>query len=145
MLNQMQLIGHLGHSPSVRQTPNGDTVLNFSVATSERWRDKVTGDLKEETEWHAVSVFGKHAEVLQQYLRKGSQVYVSGKLKSHRYTDKNGIERISHGIVSDQVRMLGSKKPEEQGQLAPVLQSAQPPKPSASSSGFDDMDDDLPF
>lgn len=148
MLNHMQLIGHLGHNPSVRQTPSGDTVLNFSVATSERWRDKVSGELKEETEWHSVSVFGRHADILQQYLRKGSQVYVSGKLKSRRYTDKQGIERIAYSVVSDQVRMLGSKPPEEAGHAAAntaATATPQAPKPSASGTGFDDMDDDLPF
>lgn len=146
MLNQVQLIGHLGHAPSLRSTQSHEPVANFSVATSERWRDKATGDFKEETEWHSVTMFGKLAEIAQQHLRKGSQVWVQGKIKSRRYTDKNGVEKIAFTIVADQLRMLGGRETS-----APAMPAASPapaptqPKPSASGSGFDDMDDDIPF
>lgn len=146
MINQVQLIGHLGHPPSIRSTPAGEKVANFSLATSERWRDKVSGEFKEETEWHAVSVFGRLADIAEQHLNKGSLVWVQGKIKSRRYTDKNGQERTAYGILVDQLRMLGGR--ESNAMAKPTHSPAQAqaqPKPSASSSGFDDMDDDIPF
>lgn len=142
MLNQVQLIGHLGHPPSMRTTPSGEPVANFSVATSERWRDKATGDFKEETEWHAVTLFGRLAEIAQQHLRKGSQVWVQGKIKSRRYTDKNGVEKVAYGIVADQLRMLGAREP---APAKPETAAPAPAKPSTTGSGFDDLDDDIPF
>jgi single-strand DNA-binding protein len=150
MLNQVQLIGHLGHPPSMRNTPSGEKVANFSIATSERWRDKLSGDVKEETEWHSVSVFGRLADIAEQHLNKGSQVWIQGKIKSRRYTDKNGQERTAHGIVAEQLRMLGGRESgasaKPANSPAQAFTSAYPkPSSSASASGFDDMDDDIPF
>lgn len=146
MLNQVQLIGHLGHAPSIRSTPGGEKVANFSLATGERWRDKVSGDFKEETEWHSISVFGRLAGIAEQHLTKGSLVWVQGKIKSRRYTDKDGHERTAYGIVVDQLRMLGGREASAQGKTAsPPAPAPAQPKPSASGSGFDDMDDDIPF
>lgn len=146
MLNKVQIIGHLGRDPETRYLPSGDAVTNFSVATTEKWRDKQTGEQKEATEWHNVSTFGKLAEICSQYLHKGSQVYVEGSLRTRKYTDRDGVERYSTGIKADTMKMLGGRQEGEghpqQRQAAP--QRYQAPQPQYSS-GFDDMTDDIPF
>lgn len=146
MLNKVQIIGHLGRDPETRYLPSGDAVTNFSVATTEKWRDKQTGEQKEATEWHNVSTFGKLAEICSQYLHKGSQVYVEGSLRTRKYTDRDGVERYSTGIKADTMKMLGRRQEGEghpqQRQAAPQRQQAPQPQ---YSSGFDDMTDDIPF
>lgn len=146
MLNKVQIIGHLGRDPETRYLPSGDAVTNFSVATTEKWRDKQTGEQKEATEWHNVSTFGKLAEICSQYLHKGSQVYVEGSLRTRKYTDRDGVERYSTGIKADTMKMLGGRQEGEghpqQRQAAPQRQQAPQPQ---YSSGFDDMDSDIPF
>lgn len=146
MLNKVQIIGHLGRDPETRYLPSGDAVTNFSVATTEKWRDKQTGEQKEATEWHNVSTFGKLAEICSQYLRKGSQVYVEGSLRTRKYADKDGIERYSTGIKADTMKMLGGR---QEGEGHPQQRQAAPQRPQAPqpqySSGFDDMTDDIPF
>ena len=146
MLNKVQIIGHLGRDPETRYLPSGDAVTNFSVATTEKWRDKQTGEQKEATEWHNVSTFGKLAEICSQYLHKGSQVYVEGSLRTRKYTDRDGVERYSTGIKADTMKMLGGRQEGEghpqQRQAAPQRQQAPQPQ---YSSGFDDMTDDIPF
>lgn len=143
MLNHIQIIGHLGRDPETRSFPSGDQVCNFSVATTERWKDKQSGEQKEATEWHRISTFGKLAEICGQYLVKGSLVYVSGKITTRKWTDKDGQEKFSTEIKADAMKMLGGR-PEaaERPQTAPARQPLTPSKPS---SGFDDMDDDIPF
>lgn len=146
MLNQAQIIGHLGKDPEVRYMPSGDAVANFSIATTEKWKDKSTGEQREATEWHRINTFGKLAEIVGQYLKKGSLVYVAGKIVTRKYTDKDGIERYATEIKADSMKMLGGR---EQGDGAPQ-QQARPQRPSAApqgaqGSGFDDMDDDIPF
>lgn len=137
MLNQAQLIGHLGRDPEVRYMPNGDAVASFSIATAEKWKDKQTGESKEQTEWHRISAFGKLAEIVERFLQKGSLVYVSGKIVTRKYTDKDGVEKYTTEIRANEMKMLGGNRTEEQ-------KPAQKPAPQ-KSSGFDDLPDDLPF
>jgi single-strand DNA-binding protein len=146
-LNQAQIIGYLGKDPEVRYLPSGEAVANFSIATSEKWKDKATGEPREETEWHRISVFGRLAEIVGEYLKKGSLVFVQGKLKTRKYTDGQGVERYSTEIRAETMKMLGGRQdgersaPPSQRQAAPQRQQA----PAAAPSGFDDMDDDIPF
>ena len=106
-VNKVILLGRLGSDPEVRYTQSGDAVVNLSVATSEQWKDKATGNMKDQTEWHRVGIFGKPAEVAAQYLKKGSQIYVEGKIRYKKYNDKDGVERLSVEILSESFKMLG--------------------------------------
>lgn len=108
-VNRVILVGRLGQDPEARYTANGSAVTNISVATSERWTDKATGQKQERTEWLRVVFFGKLAEIASQYLRKGSQVYIEGSIRTNKYTDKNGIERYSTDIHANEMQMLDSK------------------------------------
>lgn len=152
-LNKTILIGHIGKDPEGRYTANGDAVSNFSVATSESWKDKATGEKKELTEWHRCSVFGKLAEICNEYLRKGSLVYVEGKLTTRKWQDKEGQDRYTTEIKVDQMKMLGGRSEntgEQNGAssansrddgYAPAAQRQAPQKRDA----FDDLGDDIPF
>lgn len=137
-------IGNLGRDPEVRYLPNGEAVANISVACTEKWKDKNTGEQKEQTEWVKVSFFGKLAEIAGQYLKKGSQVYIEGALRTRKYTDKDGVEKYATEIRADTMKMLGGK-PEGSAPLAPRPERAAAPAPARQSSGFDDMDSDIPF
>ena len=154
MLNQAQIIGHLGRDPEIRYLPSGEAVANFSVATTEKWKDKATGEMKEATEWHRITTFGRLAEVCGEWLRQGSQVFVQGKITTKKYTDKDGIERYSTEIRANEMRMLGGRKDgdgqgqgraPQQRQAAPQRQQRSSAQPQHQGSGFDDMDDDIPF
>lgn len=131
MLNKVILIGRLGREPETRFMPNGEAVCNFSVATSEKYTDK-NDQRQEETEWHNVTMFRKLAEIAGQYLTKGSQVYIEGKIKSRKYTDKNGVERTAYDIIANELKMLGGN----------TQTPAQKPQPAQAQ---DDMSDDVPF
>lgn len=109
-VNKVILIGRLGADPTVRQFQNGGQVTEISVATSEVWNDKNTGERRESTEWHRVTFFGKLAEIASQYLKKGSVIYVEGKLKTEKYTDNNGVERYATKIIADNLQMLGGNQ-----------------------------------
>lgn len=141
MLNQVQIIGHLGKDPETRYLPSGDAVCNFSIATTEKWKDKVTGEAKEQTEWHRISTFGKLAEICGQYLHKGSLAFVQGKIQTRKYTDKDGVERFSTEIKADQMRILGGKPDGQESRPEPRQATAKP----AQAGGFDDMPDDIPW
>ena len=104
------IIGNLGRDPESRYMPSGEQVTSIAVATTDRWRDKATGDMKEQTEWHRISFFGKLAEIAGQYLKKGSQVYVEGRIRTRKYTDRDGVERYQTQIIADTMQMLGSKQ-----------------------------------
>jgi single-strand DNA-binding protein len=106
-LNKVTLIGHLGHDPELSQTAHGDTMVQVSVATSEVWKDKNTGEKKEATEWHRVVLYRKLAEIAGQYLKKGSLVYIEGRLQTRKWTGQDGVERYTTSIVADDMRMLG--------------------------------------
>jgi single-strand DNA-binding protein len=133
MLNEAKIIGHLGRDPETKTLPSGDAVTNFSIATTEKWKDKTTGEAKEATEWHRISMFGKLAEIAAKYLHKGSLVYVSGKLVTRKYNDANGVEKYSTEIKADTMKMLGGK--------ADAL-PADAPAPAARPAA---ADDDIPF
>lgn len=109
-VNKVIVIGHLGKDPEVRYLPNGDAVANITVATTESWKDKTSGEKKEETEWHRISMFGKTAEVAGEYLKKGAQVYIEGKIQTKKWTDKEGQERYTTEIRADRMQMLGSRE-----------------------------------
>jgi single-strand DNA-binding protein len=129
-VNKVTIIGHLGADPETRSMPNGSAVTNVRIATSETWKDKQTGDWQERTEWHSVAFFGRLAEIASEYLRKGSPVYVEGKLQTRKWTDKDGVDRWSTQIVAREMQMLGQKR---EG-------SERPPTPPAEA-----FDDDIPF
>lgn len=118
------LVGHLGRDPENRYLPSGEQVTSIAVATTDRWRDKATGEQKEQTEWHRISFFGKLAEIAGQYLKKGSQVYVEGRIRTNKYTDRDGVERYQTQIIADTMQMLGSKQ-EGSTQPAGTKQPAQ--------------------
>ncbi len=109
-INKVIIVGNLGNDPEVRYTPNGDQVASISVATTEYWKDRNTGERQERTEWHRISLFGRTAETAGQYLKKGSQVYVEGRLRTRKYTGKDGIERYATDIICDNMQMLGSRQ-----------------------------------
>lgn len=108
-VNKVIIVGNLGKDPETRFMPNGEAVTNFSVATTESWKDKNSGEKKEVTEWHRITTFRKLAEICGEYLKKGSSVYLEGKLQTRKYTDKDGIERYTTEIVADTMQMLGGK------------------------------------
>lgn len=146
MLNQVQIIGRVGKDPEVRYLPSGEAVANFSVATTEKWRDKQSGEMREETEWHRISTFGRLAEIVGEYVKKGGLVYVSGKIKTRKYTDKDGSEKYATDIRANEMKMLSGREINQGGEHAPRPSAPQQrPAPAASGSGFDDMDDDIPF
>lgn len=134
-------IGHLGRDPEVRYTAGGYAVANFSIACSESWKDKNTGEKKESTEWVRISFFGKLAEIAGQYLKKGSQVYVEGSIRTRKWTDKEGQERYTTEIRGDEMRMLG-----KQDRSEPSTNSSTPsPSVPGKWDSFDDLDGDAPF
>lgn len=145
MLNKAQIIGRVGRDPEMRYLPSGEAVASFTMATSERWKDKATGEMKEATEWHNISTFGRLAEIVGEYVKKGGLVYVEGKITTRKY-EKDGVERYATSIKADTMKLLSGK--EEGQQSAPRAQRpAQAPRQAAApaGSGFDDMDDDIPF
>ena len=151
-LNKVMLIGNLGKDPEVRYTASGQAVAGFSLATSEKFKNK-SGEWEERTEWHRVTLWGKLAEIAGQYLKKGSQIYVEGRLRTRKWQDKDGQERQTTEIVIEEMKMLGSRQgmgePSSSygGDSAPApAQSFGGAKPAAAKkASFDDMDDDIPF
>lgn len=123
--------------------PSGDAVVNISIATTDKWKDKQTGEAKEMTEWHKVNFFGKLAEIVGQYLKKGSTIYIEGSIHTRKYTDKDGAEKYSTEIKGTSMQMLGGKN---EGQSQPAQRQERPKAaPAPAPSGFDDMDSDVPF
>ena len=182
-VNKVIIVGNLGRDPEMRTFPSGDQVANVTIATTDKWKDKQTGEMKEATEWHRVVFNGRLAEIAGQYLRKGSQVYVEGSLRTRKWTDQNGVEKYSTEIRAVQMQMLGSRQgmggggqggggqqgggyddgyggdqggydqaprraaPAPRPMAAPAPRPAPAPVAQAprAASGFDDMDDDIPF
>ncbi|BCO28930.1 single-stranded DNA-binding protein [Rhodoferax lithotrophicus] len=166
-VNKVILLGNLGRDPEVRYLPSGDPVANITIATSSRFKGK-TGEMVEETEWHRVTFFGRLAEIASQYLKKGRPVYVEGRIKTNKYTDKNGVERYSTDIIASEMQLLGGREgmgePSQGDDDGGYSRQAPAPRPAAAqrpaapmrqapaaapaarpASGFDDMDDDIPF
>jgi single-strand DNA-binding protein len=145
-INKVILIGNLGRDPEVRYLPEGGAVANISVATTEVWKDK-SGEKQERTEWHRVAFFGRLAEIVGEYLKKGSQVYVEGSLRTRKWQDKDGHDRYTTEIVASDMKMLGSRAgASEPPQREPVAAAAgAKPQAKKGGGGFDQMDDDIPF
>ncbi|VEJ20852.1 single-stranded DNA-binding protein [Neisseria animaloris] len=170
-LNKVILIGNLGRDPEVRYMPNGEAVCNFSIATSEVWNDRNSGQRQERTEWHNITLYRRLAEVAGQYLRKGSSVYIEGRIQSRKYVGKDGIERTAYDIIGSEMKMLGARSggsaeydggqggyqqsaPQQPYQSAPAYQQEEPSAPPAAprrqapvapAAPVDDIDDDIPF
>ena len=142
-VNKVILVGNLGQDPEVKYMPSGQAVCNISVATTESWNDKTSGEKVEKTEWHRVVFFRRLAEIAGEYLRKGSQVYVEGRLQTRKWQDQSGNDRYTTEIVANEMQMLGGKG----GGVAsmPEPSSSMQPEPVAAGSSSDDFDDDIPF
>lgn len=145
-INKAILVGNLGKDPETRYTPSGSAVTNITVATSESWKDKQTGEQQERTEWHRVVFFNRLAEVAGEYLRKGSQVYIEGKIQTRKWQDQNGQDKYTTEIVGNEMQMLGGRgdnagggRPAAPPAAAPQQRQAAPPPPA------DDFEDDIPF
>ena len=139
-INKVIIVGNLGQDPDVRTTPTGDVVTTISVATSEKWQDKQTGDVKEVTEWHRIIFYKRKAEVAAEYLRKGSKVYVEGRLKTRKWQDQNGQDRYTTEIQGDVLQMLDSRQNGD-NQDKPSTNS----KPKQQAESADDLNGDIPF
>jgi len=149
-INKVIIVGNLGADPETRYMPSGDAITNIRVATTDRWKDKASGDTKEATEWHRVAFFGRLAEISAEYLRKGSQVYVEGKLRTRKWQDKDGKDRYSTEIVGDTMQMLGRREGggeprAERAERSDAARSEAPAPAKKPAGKFDDMEDDIPF
>lgn len=162
-VNKVIILGNLGRDPETRYMPSGDAMTTISIATTDSWKDKSTGEKKESTEWHRVTFFGKLAEIAGQYLKKGSSVYIEGSLRTRKYVDKDGIEKYATDIRADSMQMLGGRPGGTANQMDegydPTMQNSAPaqrpgvlanqarpaPQQSRSAPNFSDMDDDIPF
>jgi single-strand DNA-binding protein len=163
-VNKVILVGNLGADPETRAMPSGSTVANLRIATSESWRDKTSGEQQERTEWHRVALFGRLAEIASEYLRKGSQVYIEGSLRTRKWQDKQGNERFSTEIIGNELQMLGGRgggaggggsgpsgggtgggSGGSGGRSAPQDSYPEYSGPSGPSGEKDDFDDDIPF
>ncbi len=140
-VNKVIVVGNLGQDPETRYMPSGSAVTNLRIATNESWKDKETGEQKDRTEWHRVAMFGRLAEIAAEYLRKGSQVYIEGKLRTRKWQDKDGNDRYTTEIIADEMQMLGSRS----GGGAPAMSDAPPASAPPPQQSADDFDDDIPF
>ncbi|MGH8670048.1 MAG: single-stranded DNA-binding protein [Burkholderiales bacterium] len=151
-VNKVIIVGNLGADPETRYMPNGDAVTNIRVATTDRWKDKTSGEMKEATEWHRIAFFGRLATIAGEYLKKGSQVYVEGSLRTRKWQDKDGQDRYSTDIRADVMQMLGRREgggePRVEAAGETKAAGARTPAPAAAkkpAGKFDDLEDDIPF
>lgn len=157
-VNKVILVGNLGRDPETRYAPSGAAICNVTIATSRNWKDKATGEKREETEWHRVVFYDRLAEIAGEYLKKGRPVYVEGRLKTRKWTDKDGVEKYTTEIIAEEMQLLGSREgtgggdDESYGRSSreapagrPAATRAAAPTASKPAGGFDDMDDDIPF
>ena len=156
-VNKVILVGNLGRDPEIRNLPSGEAIASVALATSNKYKNR-NGEMVDETEWHNVTFFGRLAEIAGQYLKKGSSIYVEGRIKTEKYTDKNGIEKYATKIIAGEMKMLGSRSsggsdsggydaparsaPESSARQAPPARPARPARPAGN---FDDIDNDIPF
>ncbi len=141
-VNKVILVGNLGADPETRYMPSGSAVTNLRIATAESWKDKQSGEKQERTEWHSVAMFGRLAEIAAEYLRKGSQVYVEGRLQTRKWQDKQGNDRYTTEIVANEMQMLGGGGGRSSAPMSePPARSQSAPQPA----GGDDFDDEIPF
>jgi single-strand DNA-binding protein len=155
-VNRVILVGNLGRDPETRYSPDGAMITNITIATSDRWKDKASGEMKEATEWHRVVFFGRLAEIAGEYLKKGRSVYVEGRLRTRKWTDKEGHDRYTTEIIADNMQMLGSREGAGGGS-ADFDDGGPPPRAASGRDGggtrapakpapnIADMDDDIPF
>lgn len=154
-VNKVILIGNIGKDPEIRYMPSGDAMVNLTLATTDNWKDK-NGEKQERTEWHRVAIFGKLAEIAGEYLKKGSQVYFEGSLKTRKWTNKEGQDQYTTEIIADKMQMLGGRGGASSASMDSGSQNdSRPSRPSAPAqnasqpksggNGFDDLDDDIPF
>ena len=139
-VNKAIIVGNLGNDPEIRYSANGNAIASISVATSDRWKDKTTGEQQERTEWHRVKLFGRLAELAGEYLKKGSQVYIEGRIQTSKYQDKDGNDRWSTEIVARDMTFLGGRSGAGDSQGGPPVSS-----PQRDSTPTGDFDDDIPF
>jgi single-strand DNA-binding protein len=152
-VNKVIIVGNLGNDPDTKYMPSGSAVTNLSVATNESWKDKKTGEQKDRTEWHRVAMFGRLAEIAAEYLRKGSQIYIEGKLRTRKWQDKQGNDRYTTEVIADEMQMLGGRGDTPSmggggggGRSSGGPPPAGPPQDSGGGSGpADEFDDDIPF
>lgn len=154
-INKVILVGNVGGDPEVRYLPNGSAVANVSVATSETWKDKQTGDKQERTEWHRVVCFNRLGEIVGEYVKKGAKLYVEGSLRTRKWQDQQGQDRYMTEIVASEIQMLDGKGSQgmggaashydQQPASAPYQGSKQKPETTAAQNAFDELDDDIPF
>ncbi|RVT52643.1 single-stranded DNA-binding protein [Rubrivivax albus] len=162
-VNKVILIGNLGRDPEVRYAPSGSAICNVTIATSRQWKNKDSGERQEETEWHRVVFYDRLAEIAGEYLKKGKSVYVEGRLKTRKWTDKDGVEKYTTEIIAQEMTMLGGReggggggyggddggmgegRDSRPARSAPAPRAPAPKPAAKSSTGFDDMDDDIPF
>ena len=147
-VNKVILVGNLGADPETRYQTSGDAITNIRLATTDKWKDKASGEMKEATEWHRVAFFGRLAEIAGEYLKKGSQVYIEGRIRTRKYQDKEGHERYSTEIIGDRMQMLGSRAGAGEARGEPCDAPAEAkggPAPAKKGGKFDDMEDDIPF
>lgn len=151
-INKVILVGHLGQDPEIKYMPSGGAVANVSVATSDQWKDKQTGEMRDRTEWHRVVFFNRLAEIVGEYLRKGSQVYVEGRLQTRKWQDQNGQDRYTTEVVASEMQMLGGRGGQasggdqlQAGDFGRGQSQLQRSSVQAPSVQTDDFDDDIPF
>ncbi len=155
-INKVILVGNLGADPDTRYMPSGKAVTNIRVATSESWKDKQTGDTQERTEWHSIVMYDKLGEIAAEYLRKGSQVYIEGKIRTRKWQDKEGKDRYTTEVIADQMQMLGSRgggggapseprEPRSSSRPAPAEDRSAAPVDEGGGGGGGEFDDDIPF
>ena len=143
-VNKVIIVGTLGADPDTSYAPSGSAITKLSIATNESWKDKETGEQKEKTEWHRISMFGRLAEISAEYLRKGSQVYIEGKLATNKWQDKEGNDRWTTEIIANQMQMLGGR-PTGNSTSSKSKSNENQQSPPESPAGTDDFDDDIPF
>ena len=148
-INKVILVGNLGNDPETRYLPSGGAVTNITVATSETWKDKETGEKKEATEWHRIVFFNRLAEIAGEYLKKGSKVYIEGSLQTRKWQDQSGADRYTTEIKAREMQMLDSKggktEPNQEAKYAEQPRRSQPSHGGKTAADFDDFDDDIPF
>lgn len=145
-VNKVILLGNLGRDPEVRYSPSGAALCSISIATTRNWKDKTSGEKREETEWHRVVFYDRLAEIAGQYLKKGSPVYVEGRLKTRKWTDKDGVEKYSTEIIAGEMQLLGDRQTGDQAERPTTSTAARPSRSAGpATNNFDDMDDDIPF
>lgn len=143
--NQVCILGNLGRDPELRAMPSGDSVVNFSIATNRKWKDKSSNATREETTWHRCTAFGRAADVIAEYARKGDQLMISGRLQTRKWADKDGNDRESTEIVVNEFQLLGQRRRDDDGPRKQDDDSPRRPRNTAQQGAFDDMDDDILF